>query len=145
MTRTTRAGTTLEPPEEPEPLAMPAEQSIRLENQEGLLPGFQPTGEEQPGEAVPTSHSWFLDLALQNGQLLAEQSVLEHEFGLGTRQVEGGAEGGRGLRQLSPAEVELLEPGQWVGEELDEEGEKQGRRLLERLSKSIKSFYAPLS
>jgi hypothetical protein len=31
---------TLEVPEELEPLTMPAEESIRLENEEGLLSGF---------------------------------------------------------------------------------------------------------
>jgi hypothetical protein len=45
---------------------------------------------------------------LEDEKLLTEQNVLEQELGLGTRQIEGRAEGGRGLRQPSAAEVELL-------------------------------------
>ncbi len=81
-TRTTRAGTTLEPPEELEPRTMPAEERLRLENEEGLLPGWEAAGEEQEGEAVPAGQARFVDLASKDDELLAEESVLEQEFGL---------------------------------------------------------------
>ncbi len=80
--RPPKAGTTLEPPEELEPLAMPTEESIRFENQEGLLPRWKPAGEEQQGEAVPAGQVRSLYVAVEDDQLLTEQRILEQELGL---------------------------------------------------------------
>lgn len=95
--RTTSAGMTLEPPEEPEPLAMPVKEGLGFENQEGVLPRGKSAGEEQEGEAVAAGQAGFLDLALEDDHLLAKQGILEQEFGLGASQIEGEAEheGGR--------------------------------------------------
>ena len=55
-------------------------------------------------------------MALRDDELLTEQGVLEQEFGPGARQIEGAAESNRGLRQLSPAEIELLQLGERAAE-----------------------------
>lgn len=80
----------------------------------------------------------FLDLALKDAELLPEQGVRKQELGLGTREIAGRAEGGRGSRQPSPVEIELLQPG---GRERSWTKRARGTWATPgRLSKSIKSF-----
>ncbi len=96
--RATRSGVTLEAPEELEPLTLPMEERVGLENQESLLPGGETAGKEQKGEVVAAGEARFLDLALEDDELLPEQRIFKQELRLGALQIEGEAKSGRGLR-----------------------------------------------
>jgi hypothetical protein len=94
----------LEPPEQPEALAMPAQERIGLEDEEGFLPTPEPAGEEDKPEAIGWGESWLVDLAVKDDELLAEERVLGNELGIATSEIEGGAEKDRIARR--PGELE---------------------------------------
>jgi hypothetical protein len=96
----------LEPPEQPEILAMPAQERIGLEDEDGFLPTLDPTGEEDEPEAIGWGESWLANLAVEDDELLAEEGVLRNELGLATSDVEGKAEKDRIAKR--PGEVESI-------------------------------------
>lgn len=81
--RTTSSGASLDAPEESEPLAVPPEQGLGLEDQKGLSPRAEAAGEEQQGETVGAGAAWPLKLALKDEKLLTEQGILEYKLGFG--------------------------------------------------------------
>ena len=82
----------LEPPEQPETLAMPAQERIGLDDKEGFLPSPDPAGEEDEPRAIGWGESWLVNLAVEDDELLAEERVLGNEFGIATSEIEGRAE-----------------------------------------------------
>jgi hypothetical protein len=69
----------LEPPEQPEALAMPAQERIGLEGEEGFLPSPDPAGEEDEPEAIGWGEARLPNLAVEDDELLAEEGVLRNE------------------------------------------------------------------
>ena len=61
---------------------MPAEEGVRLDDEKGLFPEGCRPGEEQEPDAVLIAELGAFDLALQDDQLVPEQSVLRNELGL---------------------------------------------------------------
>jgi len=81
----------LEPPEQPETLAMPAKRRIGLDDKEGFLPPPDPAGEEDEPEAIGWGEAWLLNLAMKDNELLAEEGVLGNELGIAASEIEGRA------------------------------------------------------
>ena len=77
----------LELREQPEALAIPAQEGIGLEDEERFLPTVGPAGEEDDPEAIGLGEAWFLDQVLEEDQLLAEESILGDELGLGAGDI----------------------------------------------------------
>ena len=82
----------LEPPEQTETLAMPAQERIGLEDEDGFLPTLDPTGEEDEPEAIGWGEAWPLNLAMKDNELHAEESVLGNKLGVAASEIEGRAE-----------------------------------------------------
>jgi hypothetical protein len=66
---------------------MPAEESIRLNNDERLLPTEGSPGKHHQEEPVGPATRWALHLTAKDDQLLSQQGVLGDEFGLGASEV----------------------------------------------------------
>ena len=82
----------LEPPEQPETLAMPAQERIGLEDEDGFLPMPDPADEEDEPEAIGWGEAWLVNLAVKDDELHAEEGVLGNEFGIAASDAEGRAE-----------------------------------------------------
>ncbi len=78
-------------PDQAEQLAMPAEKSIRLDDEESLFPEGRGPGQEQEPESVPIAELRVFDLALQDDQLVPEEGVLGDELGLAAHGILGGS------------------------------------------------------
>ena len=94
----------LEPPEQPEALAMPAQERIGLEDEEGFLPTVDPAGEEDEPKAISWGEPWLANLAVEDDELLAEEGVLRNECGVAASEIEGRAEKDSVARR--PGEIE---------------------------------------
>ena len=99
----------LEPPEQPEALAMPAQEGIGLEDEEGFPPTPDPAGEEDEPEVVGWGEAWLADLAVEDDELLAEEGVLGNELGLAASEVEGRDEKDRIARRLGEMEEAVFQ------------------------------------
>jgi hypothetical protein len=98
---------------------MSAQESLWLEDQQGLFPMGEATGQDEEPEAVGSGQTGFLDLAVEEDQLLAEQSILCDQFGSTEREIGGRAhEEGRasGLSKMSEG---LVQQKVEVGEEAE--------------------------
>jgi len=82
----------LEPPEQPETLAMPAQERIGIEDEDGFLPTPDPAGEEDEPRAIGWGEAGLVDLAVEDDELQAEEGVLGNELGVATSEIEGRAE-----------------------------------------------------
>ena len=83
---------------------MPAQERIRLEDEDGFLPTPDPAGEENEPKAIGWGEAWLVNLAVEDNELLAEEGVLGDELGVATSDVEGRAEKNRIARR--PGELE---------------------------------------
>jgi len=82
-------------PEQPEALAMPAQESVRFEDKEGCLPTPDTTDKEDEPQATRLGEARFLDLAIEDDKLLAEEGILSDEFGSGARDIQRNGENKR--------------------------------------------------
>ena len=94
----------LEPPEQPEALAIPAQERIGLEAEEGLLLTPDPAGEEDEPKPIGWAEPWLVNLAVEDDDLPAEEGVLRNEFDNAASEIEGTAEKDRIARR--PGELE---------------------------------------
>jgi hypothetical protein len=139
--RATTAWTGFEFPEQAESLAMPAQESLGLKDQEGILPVLEAAGEEDQPQAIALDKGGLLDLALENNQLLPEESVLGDQFGPSAGQV-GGCTQKQGLTSGLGEQTEgLVKCQEQVKNELSERVDQGGHELNSRkLSKTIRAL-----
>ena len=88
---------------------MPTEHGIRLDDVEGLLPGAQLGGQQDEECPVAPRQCWSLRVPVEHDELLAQQSVLEHQLRSAARQVDGGVEDSGIVSRLCPAAKELCQ------------------------------------
>ena len=69
---------------------MPAQEGIRLDNQQSLFPLARLAGQQHKQRAVAQGEFRSLHLPLQHDELLTQQCVLHHQFRLAACQVKGG-------------------------------------------------------
>ena len=86
-----RLGFGLAAPDQAEQLAMPSEERIRLDDEEGLFPEGRRSGQQKKPESVSIAELRAFDLALQDDELVPEQSVLRNELGLAANRIPGGS------------------------------------------------------
>lgn len=84
--------TRFEFPEEAKSLTMPTEEGVGLEDEGRLFSVLDAAGEEDEPEAVGWRNGGLSDLAVQDDQLLAEESIFGDEVRFTAREVGGGAE-----------------------------------------------------
>jgi len=66
---------------------VPAEQSIGIDDQEGIHPILDAPGDEDEPEAIGLSEAGFLNLVAKNDELLAQECVLEDELSFASRKI----------------------------------------------------------
>jgi hypothetical protein len=81
--RTTSLGAAFESPEEFEALAVPVEKGSGFENQPQVFPILQAASQQEQRETIGGREAWFLGVALEDEELLAEQGIFESEIRLG--------------------------------------------------------------
>jgi len=93
---------------------MPAQERIRLEDEDGFLPGPDPAGEEDEPEAIGWGGPRLPNLAVEDDELLAEEGVLGNELGIAASEIEGRAEqaGGAGGKRDPKTRLRSV----WVGQ-----------------------------
>jgi len=74
-------------PEEIKACAMPAQEGLRLEENERIVPILQTTRQDQEPEAVGGGEMRKFGLTLQNDQLVTQERILQHKLGFGRREV----------------------------------------------------------
>ena len=89
---TPTAITRFEFPEEAESLTAPTKESVGFEDEQGFLPVLDMTGKKDEPEAIGLRKGGLFDLAVQDDQLLAEESILGNEVGFAACEVCGGTE-----------------------------------------------------
>jgi len=78
---------------------MPAQQGLRVDDEEGLPPQAHAAGQEHQECPVPRGAAWPLHTPAQNDDLLTQQRILCDEGGLATHEVgQGPADQRRGCR-----------------------------------------------
>ena len=79
-------------PEELEASPMPPDHRLGLDDGDGLRPAAPQTGKQDPEQPVRGSQAWTRRGTLEDGQLMAQREVLEHQGALGPDPVEEAGE-----------------------------------------------------
>jgi len=88
---------------------MPAQQRVRLDNEECRPPGTDAVGQEHQQRAVGARAAGPLNTAAEDGELVAEERVLGRERGLAPRQVGERADGKRRAHRAGGGQEALAE------------------------------------
>ena len=75
-------------PEEPEPGPLPPDDGLGLDDGDDLRPAVPQTGEQDPKQAVGGAQAWARRGPVENGQLMPQREVLEHQGALGPKSEE---------------------------------------------------------
>ncbi len=95
-------------PEETESLTMPAQEGVRFDDEERILPVFDATGEEDEPEPIGWREDGLFNLTVKDDKLLTKQSILGEEVGPTAGEVCGRAENDRmagGLGEMQEGSV----------------------------------------
>lgn len=76
-------------------MTLPAEEGVGFERQQGILPVFDATREEDEPQAIDLRKGRLFDLTVQDDQLLPKKGILSDQFGFAARQVGSCAESNR--------------------------------------------------
>ncbi len=71
---------------------MPAQNSFRLDDEQGVFPGLQPAGEQDEKPALRLREARTLDRAVEDDELLAQEEVLGDQLWFTARKVRDGAQ-----------------------------------------------------
>ncbi len=122
---TTTAVTRFISPEETKALAMPVEEGAGFDDEEGFLPVFDATDEEDEPEAIGWREDGLFGLTVKDDELLTQESIFGDEVGSTAREVYGRAENNRMAGGLGEMEEGLFScPFHWSGSILAMEGLK---------------------
>ena len=75
---------------EPEAGPLPPDDGLGLDDGDGLRPAAPQAGEQDPEQAVGGSQAWTRRGALEDGQLVPQGEVLEHQGALGPEERRAG-------------------------------------------------------
>jgi hypothetical protein len=79
-------------PEEPETGAVPLDDGRGLDDEDGRRPASPEAGKQDPEHAVGGPHPWPRRGALEDGQLMPQREVLEHQGAVGPDRTEEAGE-----------------------------------------------------
>lgn len=122
---TAAASPRFELPEDAEALAMPAQQSLALKDQQGLFPMGEARHQEEKPEAVSAGELGFLHLALEDNELLAEQRVLGNQLRFAEHEVGDSAQNERRTSGLGQTTEGLIQKQKEAEEETGLDVNKQ--------------------
>ncbi len=93
-------------PEEAKTVPLPAQERLRLGDQQGFFPVGKTRGQEEKPEAIRAGKVRLLDLALEDNQLMAKQGIFCDQLGTSEGEIGGSAkEQGRAYGQNSSHRV----------------------------------------
>jgi hypothetical protein len=104
-----RSGSGLVVPVELESLAMPAQERLRLNNEERLLPCTRRSSEQDQDHPIRLCASRSFDVSAENNELLTEEGVLGHEFGLASEKICDRPHHERGSGRFCPVDETAVE------------------------------------
>jgi hypothetical protein len=84
--------------EHTEELTMPAEERLRLDDEERLFPGPNHSSEKYQKHSICYPVHWSFDLSTQDNQLVSQQRVFRQQFGFASCQISKRS-GYKGSRQ----------------------------------------------
>jgi hypothetical protein len=113
--------TRFELPEETKSLAMPTEERVGLEDEDGFLPVLHAAREEDQPETIGWRKGRLLDWAVKDDELLAEQGILGDEIGFTARKVYRSTEHNRVTGELGEMEKGVFEERNQTDDELCEQ------------------------
>ena len=90
------------------PYRDPAENGIGFEDYESIFPMLNAAGEPDEPEAIGLSEARFLDFALKDDRLLAEEKILGDELKFASRKISGCERCNRLVRRLRKMEEGLF-------------------------------------
>ena len=67
---------------------MPADDGLGFDQQDGLRPAVPQAGEQDPEQPVGGSQAWTRGGPVEDGQLMAQREVLEHQGAVGPDRAE---------------------------------------------------------
>jgi len=71
---------------------LPADDGLGLDDRDGIRPAAPQLGQQDPEQPVGASQAWTRRRALENGQLLPQREVLEHQGAAGSEHAEAACE-----------------------------------------------------
>ena len=95
-------------PIELEPLTMPTEERLWLNDEKRLLPGSNHPGQKHQDHPVRFGTGWSFHLSTKNNELLTEKSVFCHEFGLASSKVCRHSQHERGSARFCPGDEAVV-------------------------------------
>ena len=90
---------------------MPGQQGVRLDDHKNLLPVGDAANQDQEPETVTRGKGRSFDLALQNGELLAQERILGNQVHFEARKIAECAQQDRRLGRDGPASEGLVHEG----------------------------------
>jgi hypothetical protein len=88
---------------------MPPQERLWLDNEQDLFPRSSRSSEKDQDQTIGLRACRSFDLSAENNELLTEESVLDHEFGLASGEVCQRPQQERGSSRFCPANERVLE------------------------------------
>jgi hypothetical protein len=88
---------------------MPTQERLRLNNEKRLLPGPNHPCEKHQEHPIRLGVCGSFDLSAEDNQLLAEECIFRHEFGLASGKVSQRSQNERGVGWFGPIDKAVLE------------------------------------
>ncbi len=96
-------------PEQAKSLAMPPQERLWLDNEEGLFPGSNHSCQKQQELAVRFGTGRSFHVSAQDNKLLAQECVFCHEFGLASKKVGQRSQDKSGVGWFGPVDETVVE------------------------------------
>jgi len=103
---------------------MPPQERLRLDNEQGLLPCMRRSSQKNQDHPIPLRACWSFDLPTEDDELLPEEGVFCHEFGLPPGKVSHRSYYERGASRLCPVDEAVIECSKAVACQSLDGGEK---------------------
>jgi hypothetical protein len=97
-----RSGLGLALPIQAKELPMPMQKSVRLNDQESLLPRSNQRGHQDEEDAIGPAERWPFHLSLKDDELLAEEGIFCHQFRFASTKVGQGLQRQGGSERFRP-------------------------------------------
>ena len=110
-------------PQDLETLTMPPKQRLRLNDEQGLLPGANDPRQQDQEHVVGPGTGRPFHLSAQNDELLTQECIFCHEFGLASGKVSQRRKQQRGGVRFGPSDEAMVEQLMTKACQLHEKGE----------------------
>ena len=88
---------------------MPAQERLWLDNEKRMLPCTRRSSEKDQDQTIRLCACWSFDLPTEDNELLPEEGVFCHEFGLASGKVSHRTQHERGIGRFGPVDEAVVE------------------------------------